>query len=177
MALYLHADIVELTDERRLLKARSSWAHYSRVHRLKKRHLPGTSKSLPETHREKRSRNSTTTGSSKVNEMIAMNQERCSPQMGQCRWESAAKTEAAAASSPKRGCGRPTLPRRQQSIEHPSNEEKTEPQRMRRNKLNEAAKDENTLRSFRRSFHSEASKARFAASSTLKYSSGAARCL
>lgn len=170
MILYLHPHAMHYADdERQLVEARrSSWALTSRLNRMKKRHLPTACKSWSaESHREKRSR------SSKKN----VEQTKAQLLNGQSRWESSISTpkETRESSSPtasttdKRGNGRPTLPRRQKSIENSSiDEEGASSTRV--TKSNDAAE---ALRSFRRSFHPEA---RFGASSTRSFNS-AARCL
>jgi hypothetical protein len=168
MILYLHSDSVhDGDDESQLVEARrSSWALNSRLNRMRKRHFLPVCKSLSaEAHREKRSRSS----------RKPVEQTKAQFLDGQSRWESSIsipkdnrESSTPTASTPdKRGNGRPTLPKRQKSIENSSiDEEGTSSKRV--TKSNDAA---DALRSFRRSFHPEARSG--VSSTTRKFNSAA----
>lgn len=151
IVLYLPQGVA-FDSRKTITKARSSWALYSRLHRMKKRHCPSASKSYPCPKRCKKEQPTT-----------------MPPQeLARSRWESlpsASKSGGsigsttspptpAATSAPRRtgrrGNGRPTLPKRQESIEHSKDSDKA----TRKARVNQASSsaDQQTLRSFRRSF-------------------------
>lgn len=96
-------------DARRIGKARSSWALYSRLNRMKKRHAPPAAKSLPTGSCSKRSRKSSSP--------------KLTMELGKSRWET---TSNPIKNHKQMGNGgRPTLPKRQVSIEQSSTDQAT----------------------------------------------------
>ena len=150
VVLYLPHPDGAVFDSRRVGKARSSWALYSRLQRLKKRHCPSASKSLPHPSR-KRCKKSEHISGLKI-----------PVELGRSRWESLPSTTTSpntnnsnpsSRSARRAATGRPMLPKRQVSMEHAKETDKPS----RNAKVNQAAAGEQVLRSFRRSMRGETS--------------------
>lgn len=174
IALYLPHPDGAVFDPRKVGQARSSWALYSRLNRMKKRHCPSTFKSMPRQPRRKRCKQS--------EKISALNMPM---ELGRSRWGESLPSTRPGTSAPnttarpspgaarRAGTGRPTLPKRQASVEHTKGDDNS----TRKGKINQAAAGEQALRSFRRSLQTDSSKARFAESKNASMSASLrARC-